>query len=77
MYPFFHKMYPLFRKKDYLLKLFNEKALAYYIDALNFEEVVVLESFQGKNYLINCRPVNLIETSIYLNKIHENILQKL
>jgi FkbM family methyltransferase len=77
MYPFFHNKHPLFRKKDYLLKLFKEKALAYNIDALNFEEGVVLGSFQGKDYLINCHPGNLIETTIYLDKIWEGHLAKI
>jgi FkbM family methyltransferase len=77
MYTFFHKTHPLFRKKDYLLKLFKEKALAYNIDALNFEEGVVLGSFQGKDYLINCHPGNLIESTIYLNKIWEEHLAKI
>ena len=69
MYPFFHKTHPLFRNKDYFLKLFKEKALAYNIEAFNFEEGVVLGEFQGKDYLMNCRPGNLIETTIYLDKI--------
>jgi FkbM family methyltransferase len=77
MYPFFHNTHPLFRKNGYLLKLFKEKALAYNIDALNFEEGVVLGSFQGKNYLINCHPGNLIESTIYLDKIWEEHLAKI
>jgi FkbM family methyltransferase len=77
MYPFFHKTHPVFRKNDYLLKLFKEKSLAYNIDALNFEEGVVLGSFQGKDYLINCHPGNLIETTIYLDKIWEEHLAKI
>jgi FkbM family methyltransferase len=77
MYPFFHNTHPLFRKKNYLLKLFKEKALAYNIDALNFEEGVVLGSFQGKDYLINCHPGNLIETTIYLDKIWEEHLARI
>jgi FkbM family methyltransferase len=71
MYPFFHNTHPILRKKDYLLKLFKEKTLTYNINALNFEEGVVLGSFQGKDYLINCHPGNLIETTIYLDKIWE------
>jgi FkbM family methyltransferase len=77
MYPLFHNTHPLFRKKDYLLKLFKEKALAYNIDALNFEEGVVLGSFQGKDYLINCHPGDLIETTIYMDKIWEEHLAKI
>jgi FkbM family methyltransferase len=77
MYSFFHKTHPVFRKNDYLLKLFKEKSLAYNIDALNFEEGVVLGSFQGKDYLINCHPGNLIETTIYLDKIWEEHLAKI
>ena len=77
MYFFFHNTHPLFRKKDYLLKLFKEKTLAYNIDALNFEEGVVLGLFQGKNYLIYCQSGNLIETTIYLDKIHEEHLAKI
>ena len=30
MYPFFHSTHPLFRKKDYFLKLFKEKAQIVY-----------------------------------------------
>jgi FkbM family methyltransferase len=77
VYPFFHRTHPLFRQKDYFLKLFKEKALAYNIDALNFEEGVVLGSFQGKDYLMNCQPGNLIETTIYLDKIWEEHLAKI
>ena len=77
MYPFFHNTHPLFRKKDYFLKLFKEKALAYNIDALNFKEGVVLGSFQGKDYLMHCQPGNLIETTIYLDKIWEEHLAKI
>jgi FkbM family methyltransferase len=77
MYPFFHNKHPLFRKKDYFLKLFKEKALAYNIDALNFEDGIVLGSFQGKDYLINCHPGNLIETTIYLDKIWEENIAKI
>ena len=77
LYPFFHRTHPLFRQKDYFLKLFKEKALAYNIDALNFKEGVVLGSFQGKDYLMNCQPGNLIETTIYLDKIWEEHLAKI
>tara|TARA_Y100001936_G_scaffold55005_1_gene53852 strand:+ start:604 stop:1530 length:927 start_codon:yes stop_codon:yes gene_type:complete len=77
MYPFFHNKHPLFRNNGYLLKLFKEKALAYNINALNFEDGVALGSFQGKDYLIYCRPGNLIETTILLDKIWEEHLAKI
>ena len=64
-------------RQDYLLKLFKEKELAYNIDALNFEEGVVLGTFQGKDYLMNCQPGNLIETTIYQDKIWEEHLARI
>lgn len=76
-YPLFHSTHPLFRKKDYFLNLFKEKALGYNLKALNFEEGVVLGSFEDKNYLMNCQPGNLIETTIYLDKIWEGHLAKI
>jgi hypothetical protein len=60
IYPFFDNTHPLFQKKYYLLKLIKKKTLAYNIDELNFEEGVVLGSFEGKDYLINCHPGNFI-----------------
>jgi len=76
LYLIFHNTHPIFRKKDYLLKLFQEKTIAYNIEALNFEEGIVLGTFQGKDYLINCRPGNLIESTIYLEKVWEEHLAK-
>lgn len=76
-YPLFHSTHPLFRKKDYFLNLFKEKAFSYNIEALNFDEGVVMGSFQGKNYLMNCQPGNLVETTIYLEKVWEEHLAKI
>ena len=76
VYPIFHKTHPLFRKKDYFLKLFKEKTLEYNIGALSFKEGIVSGSFQGKDYLMNCRPGNLIESTIYLEKVWEEHLAK-
>ena len=52
MYPFFHNKHPLFRNNGYLLKLFKEKALAYNINALNFnlindQNLVVLNELES------------------------------
>ena len=77
VYPIFHKTHPLFRKKDYFLKLFQEKTLEYNIEALNFKEGIVSGTFQGKDYLMNCRPGNLIESTIYLEKVWEEHLAKI
>ncbi len=77
LYPFFHSTHPLFRKKDYFLNLFTEKALGYNLDALNFDEGVVMGSFQGKDYLMNCQPGDLVETTIYLEKAWEEHLAKI
>lgn len=76
LYPLFHSTHPLFRKKDYFLNLFQEKTLDYNIDALNFKEGIVLGSFQGKDYLMNCQPGDLIESKIYLEKVWEEHLAK-
>jgi len=77
LYPLFHSTHPLFRKKDYFLNLFKEKAYGYNIDALNFDDGVVMGSFQGKDYLMNCQPGNLVETTIYLEKVWEEHLAKI
>ncbi|MEK9629502.1 MAG: FkbM family methyltransferase [Nitrospinota bacterium] len=76
-YRLFHKTHPIFRKREYFLNLFKEKAYSYNIDALNFDEGVVMGSFQGTDYLMNCRPGNLIESTIYLEKVWEEHLAKL
>ncbi|MBC8285127.1 MAG: FkbM family methyltransferase, partial [Nitrospinae bacterium] len=76
-YPLFHSTHPLFRKKDYFLNLFKEKAYEYNIAALNFDEGVVMGSFQGKDYLMHCQPGNLVETTIYLEKVWEEHLAKI
>ena len=76
-YLIFHKTHPIFRKKDYLLNLFKEKTLGYNIEALNFKEGLVLGEFQDKNYLLHCQPGNLIESTIYLEKIWEGHLAKI
>ena len=70
-YSVFHKTHPIFKKKDYLLNLFKEKALEYNIQALNFKEGIVLGEFQDKNYLIHCQHGNLLESTIYIEKIWE------
>ena len=76
-YSVFHKTHPIFRKKDYLLNLFNEKTPKYNIQALNFQEGIVLGEFQDKNYLIHCQPGNLLESTIYIEKIWEGHLIKI
>ena len=76
LYPLFHSTHPLFRKKDYFLNLFQEKTLGYNIGALNFKQGIVLGSFQGKDYLMNCQPGDLIESKIYLEKVWEEHLAK-
>ena len=75
-YPLFHSNHPLFRKKNYFLNLFEEKALGYNIKALDFEEGITLGSFQNKNYLMHCRPGDLIESKIYLDNIWEEHLAR-
>lgn len=77
LYPLFHSTHPLFRQKDYFLNLFQEKALGYNIKALNFKEGIILGTFQGKDYLMNCQPGNLIESTIYLEKVWEEHLEKI
>ena len=77
LYPLFHSTHPLFRQKDYFLNLFQEKTLGYNIKALNFKEGIILGTFQGKDYLMNCQPGNLIESTIYLEKVWEEHLEKI
>ena len=76
-YLIFHKTHPIFRKKDYLLNLFKEKALEYNIQALNFKDGIALGEFQGKNYLIQCQPGNLLESTIFIEKVWEGHLVKI
>jgi len=76
LYPLFHSTHPLFRKKNYFLNLFTEKSLGYNLEALNFDQGVVLGSFEDKNYLMHCQPGDLIETTIYLEKTWEEHLTK-
>ena len=76
-YSVFHKTHPIFKKKDYLLNLFKEKALEYNIQALNFKEGIVLGEFQDKNYLIHCQPGNLLESTVFIEKIWEGHLVKI
>ena len=69
LYPIFHNTHPLLRNKDYIRNLFYEKTLEYNIEALDFNKGIVLGTFQGKDYLMNCQPGNLIESTIYLKKV--------
>lgn len=73
-YSIFHKTHPIFRKKNYFSNLFKEKALGYNIEALDFKEGVVSGEFQDRNYLMHCQPGNLIESTIYLEKVWEKHL---
>ncbi len=48
-YPLFHSTHPLFRKKEYFLNLFKEKAYGYNIEALNFDkgQVDITKNYHG------------------------------
>ena len=74
-YLLFHSTHPIFREKDYFLNLFQEKAYGYNIKALNFTSGIVLGSFQGKDYLMHCKPGNLIESTIYLKIWEEHLVR--
>ena len=76
-YSVFHKTHPIFKNRDYLLNLFKEKTPEYNIQALNFKEGIVLGEFQDKNYLIHCQPGNLLESTIFIEKIWEGHLVKI
>ena len=65
IYSFFHSSHPVFKKKNYFLNQFLEKTKGYNNKAIDFSEGLTTGNFNGKNFLINFKPGDFMESAIY------------